>query len=89
MVVRQKWHVTRRNVKVEDIVPVQDSNSLKWVWKLAQVINANPGRDGMVRDVHLRYKLTKDGRRYDGSDVKHMSGFVHRLVVLLPTEEQL
>ena len=88
LVVRQKWHVARRNMRVGDIVLVQDSNAVRGAWKLAQVMEANPGRDGLVRDVRLKYKLAKAGRVYDGEDAKFMNRSVHSLVVLLPVEEQ-
>lgn len=72
-----------------DVVLVQDSNSVRGAWKLAQVIRADPGRDGTVLDVDLRYKIIKQGKGYDGDVDKIMSRSVHRLVVLLPMEEQL
>ncbi|XP_064115038.1 neurofilament medium polypeptide-like [Macrobrachium nipponense] len=61
----QKWHTTRRNVRSGDVVLVQDSNVVRGAWKLAQVIRADPGQDGVVRDVDLRYKIMKHGKRYD------------------------
>lgn len=88
LIVRQKWHTNRRNVRVGDVVLVQDANALRGTWKLAQVIEANPGRDGVVRDVDLRYKIVKEGKGYDGVTDKVMSKSVHRLIVLLPKEEQ-
>lgn len=88
MLCRQKWHTRRRNVKVGDIVLIQDSNIVRGAWKLAQVFKAKQGRDGNVRDVDLRYKIIKDGKEYDGCKDKFMSRSVHRLVVLLPIEEQ-
>lgn len=88
MLIRQKWHTVRRNVQVDDVVLVQDSNIVRGAWKLAQVIKADPGRDGVVREVDLRYKIIKDGRGYDGEIDKVMSRSVHRLVVLIPVEEQ-
>lgn len=86
---RQKWHTTRRNVKVGDIVLVQDSNTVRGAWKIAQIIKAKQGCDGNVREVDLRYKIIKDGKGYDGVIDKIMSRSVHRLVVLLPVEEQV
>ncbi|KAK4304812.1 hypothetical protein Pmani_023247 [Petrolisthes manimaculis] len=88
LVVRQKWHVQKRNLRPGDIVIVQDSNAVRGVWRLAQVLNAEPGRDGKVRDVSLRYKIQKPGKRYNGQEDKVINRSVHRLVVLLPVEEQ-
>lgn len=54
MIIRQKWHTVKRNVKVGDIVLVQDSNSVQGEWKLAQVIKADAGCDGFVTDDNQR-----------------------------------
>ncbi|XP_063603426.1 uncharacterized protein LOC134779294 [Penaeus indicus] len=89
MLIRQKWHTAKRNVKVGDVVLVQDSNIVRGTWKLAQVIRADPGRDGIVREVDLRYKIIKDGKGYYGEADKIMCRSVHRLVMLLPIEEQV
>lgn len=53
------------------------------------MIRANPGCDGIVRDVNLRYKVMRGGKVYDGCKDKIMSRSVHRLVVILPVEEQM
>ena len=88
LLVRQKWHVEKRNVRIGDIVLVQDPNPVRGKWKLAQVANVEQGRDGMVREVKLRYKICKPGEKYHGARYKTMNRSVHRLVVLLPIEEQ-
>ena len=88
LLVRQKWHVQRRNVKPGDIVLVQDSNTLRGMWKLAQVVEADAGRDGNVRDVVIRYKVQKPGKVYAGQSDVIVKRSVHQLVVLLPVEEQ-
>lgn len=54
LLIRQKWHVEKRNVRVGDIVLVQDPNSVRGKWKLAQVSKVEESRDGMVREVELR-----------------------------------
>lgn len=88
MIVRQKWHNTRRNVRVGDVVLVQDSNAVRCKWKLAQVIKADSGRDGVVRDEDLRYKVVNESKGYDGARDKVMNRSVHRLIVLLSKENQ-
>ena len=42
LIVRQKWHTAVRNLKAGDIVLVQDSNSVRGNWRLAQVADAQP-----------------------------------------------
>ena len=87
LLVRQKWHHVKRNYRVGDIVLVQDSNTLRGKWKLAQVVKAEPGQDGIVRDVSVRYKIQKPGTSYQGNDFTEIKRSVHKLVVLLPVEE--
>ncbi|XP_068246562.1 uncharacterized protein [Palaemon carinicauda] len=84
LLIRQKWHTTRRNVRVGDVVLVQDSNVVRGAWKLVQVIKADPGQDGVVRDVDLRYKIIKHGKGYDGGVDKIMCRSVHSHVGLDP-----
>ena len=88
MVVRKKWHVVKRNVCPKDIVLVKDSNAVKGIWKIAEVISVDVGRDGLVRTVTLRYKICQPGISYKGSKDKMMERSVHRLVILIPVEER-
>ena len=88
LLIEQKWHTAKRNMRVGDIVLVQDSNAIRGQWKMAEVVEAKPGRDQLVRDVTLRYKNQGPGAQYKGSQDTHIKRSVHRLVVLLPREEQ-
>lgn len=88
LTVRQKWHTAQRNMKKGDVVLVQDSDLIRGNWKLAQVFEAEPGRDGKVRDVVLRYKPSSCNNQYDGKKDRLVNRSVHRLVLLLPVEEQ-
>ncbi|XP_045109596.1 uncharacterized protein LOC123503684 [Portunus trituberculatus] len=88
LIVRQKWHVSVRNVRKGDIVLVNDHNVLRGEWKLAEVVEGIPGRDGKIRDVLLRYKINEPGKQYRGQHDKQMVRSVHRLVVLLPVDQQ-
>ncbi|KAK4324215.1 hypothetical protein Pmani_005217 [Petrolisthes manimaculis] len=88
LIVRQKWHVSKRNVKVGDIVLLQESNAVIGKWKLAQVVLVIPGHDDKVRNVTLRYKIQKPDKKYNGEPDMLVNRSVHRLVVLLPIEEQ-
>ncbi|XP_068247848.1 uncharacterized protein [Palaemon carinicauda] len=87
LMVRQKWHVDKRNVKPGDIVLVQNCNTIRGQWKLAQVTSVQSSRDHKVRDVSVRYKIQRPGRLYEGQDDVCVNRSVHRLVVLLPIEE--
>ncbi|XP_062600981.1 uncharacterized protein LOC134262620 [Saccostrea cucullata] len=89
LIIRQKWHHERRNIQNGDIVLVQDSNNVRGQWKLAQVSEANPGSDGKVRDVKLRYKNLNQDPKYCGCPDTVVCRSVRRLVAILPVEEQV
>ena len=88
LIVRQKWHVKSRNVRIGDIVLVQDANSVRGKWKLAQVIKTYVGSDDKVRNVTIRYKLNKSGTTYHGQNDSIVNRSVHSLVIIIPIEEQ-
>ena len=88
LLVKQKWHVKTRNVQVGDIIIVQDVNSMKGKWRLAQVIKTFTDSDDFVRNVTIRYKLNKSGKIYKGQRDSTVNRSVHNLVIILPIEEQ-
>ena len=51
---RKKWHVKNRNVQVDDIVAVADSNALRGKWAVGRVLEVYPGSDGRVRNVRVK-----------------------------------
>ena len=58
---RQKWHTAHRNLKIGDIVLIQDSNLVRGQWRLGIVSNTYLGSDGKVRKVEVQYKNPKQG----------------------------
>ncbi|KAK3896107.1 hypothetical protein Pcinc_000205 [Petrolisthes cinctipes] len=88
LLVRHKWHTERRNLQKGDIVLVQDNDLVRGNWRLAQVFQANAGKDGKVRDVVLRYKPLCSSDEYKGRKDRLVNRSVHRLVLLLPIEDQ-
>ena len=88
LIIEQKWHTAKRNMQVGDIVLVQDSNAIRGQWKMAEEVEAKLRRDQLVRDVTLRYKNQGPEGQYKGSRDTLIKRSVHRLVVLLPKEEQ-
>jgi hypothetical protein len=88
LIVRQKWHTNKRNLQVGDIVLVQDNSAFRGNWKLGQVAEVKPGKDSIIRDVAIRYKNVGPGTKYTGTQDMLIRRSVHRLVVLLPVEEQ-
>ena len=61
-----RWKTEHRDVKVDDIVLLKESNQLRGEYKLARVSKAEPGVDGKVRRITVIYKNLAD----TGTDVK-------------------
>ena len=55
LVIWPKWHTEQRNLKVGDVVLLQDTNALRGQWKKAVVEEATISSDGKVRHVRIRY----------------------------------
>ena len=89
LIIRQKWHVDKRNVRVGDIVVLQDKDAIKGEWKLAQVKAIKSSRYDKVRDVIVRYKIQRPGHAYQGQSDICVSRSVHKLIVILPVEDIL
>ena len=90
LIVRKKWHTEARNLCVGDVVIVQpDKKEFHGHWKLAQVCSTKEGRDQKVRSVTLRYKQQGHGKTYKGVEDTTIERSVHRLVLILPVEDQV
>ncbi|XP_043198573.1 uncharacterized protein LOC122368576 isoform X1 [Amphibalanus amphitrite] len=88
---QQKWHVTKRNVQVGDLVYLQDSNAVRGNWRVGVVTRVREGRDGRVRDVDIRCRsatVCEGGAARPASRCVEITRSVHRLVVLVPVEER-
>ena len=91
LIIQQKWHTMKRNLKKGDIVLIQDSNQIRGQWKLGKVSEVFPGEDGIVRKVHVTYKNPKQGESayiYNGRGYITIERSVNRLVLLLPVDEK-
>ena len=51
-----KWHSPARNVRVGDVVLLQEDGLLPSKWQLARNTQVHPGRDGIVRVVSVKTK---------------------------------
>ena len=90
LIVRPKWHTSRRNVQVDDVVIIQDDNLARGKWRLGKVCDVYPGVDGRVRNVSVHYKNHGEHESepvYSGKDYTVIKRPVQRLVVLLPADE--
>ena len=91
LIVCQKWHVQKRNVRVGDFVCLQDSNAVRGDWRIGLVTQVREGRDGKVRTVEVRCRSAGSS---DGSAAGatgrgiHITRSVLRLVVLVPVDER-
>uniref|UniRef100_A0A146S0A0 Gag-pol fusion polyprotein n=1 Tax=Fundulus heteroclitus TaxID=8078 RepID=A0A146S0A0_FUNHE len=83
--IRQKWHVIRRNLKVNDIVIVKEGFLPRNRWQLGRVVETMVDSDGLVRKVKLR-----TGEQRSGRDIISKSSVIERpvqkLVVLLESD---
>ena len=79
--VRQKWHVKKRQVRVGDIVIVKDANAIRGDWQIGQVEKIYSGNDQICRKVDVRYKVPINKK------CSIMRRAVQSIVVLLPIEE--
>ncbi|XP_032418025.1 uncharacterized protein LOC116719582 [Xiphophorus hellerii] len=83
--IRQKWHVIRRNLKVNDVVIVKEDFLPRNRWQLGRVVETMVDSDGLVRKVKLR-----TGEQRSGKDFISKSSVIERpvqkLVVLLESD---
>ena len=54
LVPRKKWHVEKRNVQVNDVVTMADSNAIRGKWTIGRVLQVYPGPDGRVCNVRIK-----------------------------------
>lgn len=86
LLIRQKWHIERRSLKVGDIVFFQ-YHAMIGHWKLAEVISVANNKDNRVRDVTLRYRQWGDCERGGKKRDVVIKRSAHR-ISLLPVEER-
>ena len=82
LIIQQKWHVRNRNLRVDDIVMIQqESGKVKGKWRLGRIVRAEPSsRDGVVRQVEIRYKNP------ESKSFSTVTRAVQRVVVISPVE---
>lgn len=56
---RRKWTISREDIKVNDVVLMKDTNTVRYEWPMAIVLRTFPSNDGHVRKVELR--LVRNG----------------------------
>ena len=89
LIVRQKWHVQHRNLRVGDVCIMRDSNALRGEWRLCRVSSCYPDSSGRVRNVELMLKPVQGGQGdYVPTAPIHVRRHVNNLVLLVPIEEE-
>ena len=89
LLVRQKWHVDRRNMSKGDICLLKDSNALRGEWRMCEVVKPLPDRSKKVRNVEVLVKPKQGGAgEYISSKPIIVRRHVSNLIVLVPTEDR-
>ena len=91
LLIHPKWHTVKHNVKVGDIIVVQDSNQVRGNWRLAKVSKVFPGKYGLVKRAELHYKNQAANylsQTYKGKSYTTIEGPVQRLIVIIPVNEK-
>ena len=88
LVIQSKWHVDKRNLERNDVVLIQDNSALRGQYRMGIVTKVFPSADAKVRSVEVSYKNNKDGCGYDGVEYTSVVRPVHKLVVIVPVDEQ-
>ena len=89
LLIRQKWHVEKRNMKVGDICLLKDSNALRGEWKLVRVSETYPDEHGVVRNVQVTVPRKCDGSLpYKPSKASKLNRHVNNLIVIVPIDAE-
>ena len=89
LLVRQKWHVDRRNVEVGDVCLLKDSNAYRGEWRLCEVASVSPDDRGRVRNVRVMVKPRLGGSpHYVPAKPIYLNRHVSNLVLLIPAEDR-
>ena len=83
LLIRPKWHVQKRNMRVGDVVLIRDLNVVRGCWQMGQVTQVHLSNDQIVRNVDVRYKNPTSDK------FKTVKRAVQSLVILLPVEEDI
>lgn len=59
LVLRKKWDVQRRDVQVNDVVILVDSNAVRGNWAIGRITEVRQRQDKKVRNVTLKTEITE------------------------------
>ena len=87
LLIRQKWHTQKRNMKVGDVCLLEDSNEMRGEWRLARVNEVYPDKSDVVRNVEVCVKPKPDGKLpYRSKKPNYLKRHVSKLIVIEPAE---
>ena len=84
---RQKWHVARRNLNVNDVVIVKEDLLPRNQWQLGRIVDRTVDNDGLVRRVKLQVRASNaSGKLNSQTKMSIIERPVQKLVLLLESE---
>ena len=86
LVPSQKWHFSRRNVEIGDIVLIKDGQKFNFEYKRARVVDRKLGVDSKVRQVTLEYKNNSPGVNLKSTPFMKTERSIHNIAVLVPVD---
>ena len=89
---RPKWHQEKRNMKVDDICLLKDSNAFRGEWRKCRVVTTMPDEDKRVRNVEVTVpppalRLLKGLEYPKHLAMNSLKRHVSNLIVLVPSDE--
>ena len=88
LLLRQKWHTEKRDLKVGDVCLLKDPEAFRAEWRLARVTATFPDRHGKVRNVEVKVVPNADrSKTYKPVKPNYLKRHVSNLVVIVPVED--
>ena len=87
---RQKWHNTKRSLKVGDVCLLKDSNAMRGDWRMCRVSEVMPDEEKIVRNVKVEMPRSQpDGsKKYKlGAARSEVTRHVSNLITIMETKE--
>ena len=89
LLVRQKWHVDKRNMMVGDVCLLKDPNVFRGEWRLCEVTEVFKDDKKKVRNVQVMVKPKQGGHGpYIPTKSIYLNRHVNNLMVIVPADER-
>ena len=90
LLIRQKWHTEKRNLMVNDVCLLKDSNAFRGEWRLCRVAEVYPDEHDKVRNVQILVKPKQGGSAdYITTKPIYLNRHVNNLLVIVPADEDV